>query len=115
MPAYRTLSLISLKRLFREALIVAGGTVFFLCLAATLGLPGDKQSPDPNSAWAGTQSVARVGSAEPYPRREADSPRLAPPRTHVELPGLAHASEAAGSSPISHRFWLQHSPPKRSK
>ena len=115
MLASTTLLRNSRKRLFREALIVAGGTVFFLCLAATLGLPGDKQSPDPNSAWAVTQSVSRVGSAKPYPRWEADSPRFAPPRTHVELPGLAHASEAAGSSPISHRFWLQHSPPKRSK
>lgn len=65
MPANGTLSRISPKRLFTEALIVAGGAVFFLFLAATLGLPGETRSPRPNSAWAGTQPVSRVGSAEP--------------------------------------------------
>jgi len=59
-----TLLRASPKGLFREAVVVTGGTLFFLFLAATLGLPEGRPSPHQSSAWGGTQAVNHATSSE---------------------------------------------------
>ncbi len=41
------------RRLLKESLIVIGGTLFFLALAATVGIPGDEETPAPAAASEG--------------------------------------------------------------
>ena len=41
-----------LRRLLKESLIVVGGTLFFLTLAATIGIPGDQEDSAPTAEAA---------------------------------------------------------------
>ena len=80
----RKLSRIRVKRLAAALIRVAGGSLFFVLLAATLGLPGEKRSPHSGLALAGTQPPARrVGSTLTAPSR--DVPRLASLAIHAEV------------------------------
>lgn len=99
MLAQMTLPRSSQKRLFREMIIVTWGTLFFLFLAATLGLPGDSKATRPGSAWAETQAPSLTPFAESLRRLETAASREAPPAAHVGFPELAHVCETT-------RFYL---------
>ena len=47
-----------LKKLVKESLVVLCGTLFFLALAATVGIPGNERAPAP--AVAASESTAHA-------------------------------------------------------
>ena len=53
-----------LKKLVKESLVVLCGTLFFLVLAATVGIPGKERAPAP--AVAASESTVPGGSAQGY-------------------------------------------------
>ena len=92
----RKLSRIRVKRLAAALIRVAGGSLFFVLLAATLGLPGEKRSPHSGLALAGTQPPARrVGSTRLLRRLPRDVPRLASLAIHAEVSEPGYAFEVA--------------------
>ena len=95
----RKLSRIRVKRLAAALVRVAGGSLFFVLLAATLGLPGEKRSPHSGSALAGTQLARRVGSTRLLRRLPRDVPRLASLAIHAEVSEPGHPFEVAEYQP----------------
>ncbi len=59
------------KQLFGETLMIAAGTLFFLGVAATIGIPGDERKAA--SAVAAEESAPERGPVDP-PFRDIPSP-----------------------------------------
>jgi len=91
----RKLSSIRVKRLAAALIRVASGSLFFVFLAATLGLPGGNRSPHPRSALAGSQPARGTGAARPARRLPRGVPRSACLATHAGVSELGSPLEVA--------------------
>ena len=69
---------VMLKRIFAEALLVAVGTMFFLALAATVGIPTKDRNP--------VRAVTTVTEQPPVPAWTAEPP--SPVERHYEVMGI---------------------------
>ncbi len=67
----------SVKRFAAALGRVAGGTLFFVVLAATLGLPSGKRPPMSSSALAGSQPSWKLDASENRRHRSANFDRTA--------------------------------------
>ncbi len=65
------------KRFAAALARVTGGTLFFVVLAATLGLPSGKRPPESNFAPAGSQPSWKVDASENRRHRSANFDRTA--------------------------------------
>ena len=91
----RKISRIRVKRFAAALIRVASGSLFFVFLAATLGLPGEKRPAHSGLALAGTQPARRAGSARLLRRLPRDVPRLASLAIHAEVSESGYPFEVA--------------------
>ncbi len=91
----RTVYRIRVKRLVAALIRVAGGSLFFVFLAATLGLPGGNRSPHPRSALAGSELARGAGAVRPARRLPRGVPRSACLATHARVSELGSPLEVA--------------------
>ena len=90
----RASSPIRVRQLVAALIRITGGSVLFVLLAATVGLPGEKRSLHTASALADTQPVRRVGSARPVRQLH----RALHVATHAEAFELGCPLQAIGYS-----------------